>query len=143
MASGGHDEGPTRTRVRLYGKRASYELEAARAIFALAPVAHVAFVHRETAVNGHGLNGCEASTLLNIPLITVLLPVDDSSADEVDELDSWAVYFHTSVSPSPPPAVLDHRSRYKRASLVEAVRQGTTITATTIISELPPHPLAT
>jgi hypothetical protein len=86
------------TEVRLYKHRASYNLDAARQIFRDSPIAHVAFVQPRS------VDGRVGETLMNIPLILVIMREDaredddDINDDEEgggDELEGLAVYLHT------------------------------------------------
>ncbi|ORX36936.1 hypothetical protein BD324DRAFT_681684 [Kockovaella imperatae] len=115
MADTNGSPGP-QTQIRLYRQRASYEVTAAREIFRSSPVAHVAFVHPGDDESRHEGKTKRAETVMNLPLITVIVPEDDE--DESGDFNGWNVYFHT----------------HRNSGLVEAVERGSTsFTATTTI----------
>ena len=89
-------EGETKlqTQVRLYRQRASYEFSAAREIFRASPVAHVAFIHPGDP-QSEASSSKRAETVMNLPLITVIVPEDED--DESEDPNGWSVYFHSSV----------------------------------------------
>ncbi|WVW78543.1 hypothetical protein I302_100498 [Kwoniella bestiolae CBS 10118] len=97
--------------IRLYKNRASYSLHAALEIFREVPVAHVAFVHPGDEGRGE--------TVMNIPLITVVVRDDEDGDEDDDEQGNYSVYLHT----------------HRHSGLVEAVldgRHGITATTTKI-----------
>ncbi|WVR04576.1 hypothetical protein IAU60_001584 [Kwoniella sp. DSM 27419] len=99
--------------IRLYRQRASYSLHAAVNLFNASPIAHVAFVHPG---DPEGSKGCRTTTLMNIPMVTVVLY--DEDLDE-DEESSYSVYLHS----------------HRHSGLVEAVNGGSpmvTITTTKV-----------
>lgn len=97
--------GEPASEIRLYRHRASYELDAARGIFQEAPVAHVAFVlpgdnAEIDSIKGKG----RAETVMNVPLITVIMRTsgddeedlgEEDAVEEGEEFKGWGVYFHT------------------------------------------------
>ncbi|WRT64834.1 uncharacterized protein IL334_001770 [Kwoniella shivajii] len=76
--------------IRLYKNRASYSLSAALHIFHEVPVAHVAFIHPGDA---EGSTGGRKETIMNIPLITVIV----CDGDDEDDQDSYAVHRHSGL----------------------------------------------
>ncbi|WWC86999.1 uncharacterized protein L201_001881 [Kwoniella dendrophila CBS 6074] len=97
--------------IRLYKNRASYSIKSILDIFYENPVAHVAFIHPGDIDNE---GGGRKETIMNVPLITVIIP-EDEYGDE-DDLQNYSVYLHT----------------HKHSGLVEAVTNGKHgITATT------------
>ncbi|WWC59321.1 uncharacterized protein I303_101873 [Kwoniella dejecticola CBS 10117] len=104
--------------VRLYKNRASYALPAALSIFHENPVAHIAFIHPGDGPSGSGHGNGTANTsgrgetIMNVPLITVVM----CAGEDEDDINDYSVYLHT----------------HRHSGLVEAVLSGTHgITATT------------
>jgi hypothetical protein len=85
--------------VRLYGNRATYTFPAALSIIRESPICHVAFVHPGDT----GGQGKREETVMNLPLITVVLPdpeLDEADVEEDDETHH-VVYLHSCVPSLP------------------------------------------
>ena len=104
--SEGPGEPKPQSTVRMYASRASYHLTAAREILRLSPVASVAFVHpgddpssgHTSPVNGapgfRPTKGQREETVMNEPLLAVVVPVDEDD-EPGEDYEGWNVYFHT------------------------------------------------
>lgn len=82
--------------VRLYGNRAAYTFQAARSIIKESPVCHIAFVHPGDVDKG----GKREETIMNVPMISVVLPDPDIEEEDVEEDNEThhVVYLHSYVS---------------------------------------------